>query len=336
MRFNYILKLAMTTDEAARILGVSINASPDEVAKAYRQKTMENHPDRGGDNSKMVAINIAKEVLDGKGSIDSSPSTPAERQPPPPPIEVTFQEAMSDAHVPSGVDWKLVGAPSFGGYGDTSIAACVVYGQKGNEHVFVSLYHVKVNNAFTQQKQDEWMISVTTESLSKPMERVLPTTFKNLYSRFEGVRKGFSGKVALAGDLSKLTEAIMWFKGRDMALKDAIDQLGGATAPAAGKKLSVVMQLVSLGNSVPREEGIVFIINGREYPLEKASNEFVIKKTKILPVIFGNYYYFDSSKKELTRAKSGKKVMKFLAEKLTNEPQALKDLLMAASDQMPA
>lgn len=340
MPFKPILKLAMSLDEAARILGVSPNASADEVTRAYRQKVMENHPDRGGDNAQMVAINIAKEVLEGKRSTPSSysdePVRSEPRQPPPPPIEVTFEEAMSQAGVPSGVDWKLVGAPSFGGYGDTSIAACVVYGQKGHEHIFVSLYHIKSDNAFTRAKRDEWMISVDTDSLSKPMDRVLPVMFKALYSKFEGVRKGFSGKVALAGELTKLTQAIMWFKGRDMALKDAISQLGGATAPQSGEKLTVVMQLVSRGNDFPREEGIVFIINGREYPLEKASNEFVIKKTKILPVIFGNYYYFDSSKKDLTRAKKGKSVLKFLAEKLTGEPQSLKDLLMTASDQMKA
>jgi hypothetical protein len=235
------------------------------------------------------------------------------------------------------VEWKLVGSPSFGGSGDKSIAGCVVYGQRDTQHVFVSLYHREVNNAFIREKRDEWFADVVTEPLSKPMDRLLPVVFKAMYSKFDGVRKGFSGKVALAGDkIPKLTESVMWFKGRDMSLQDALSQLGGETAPAPGKKLSVVMQLVSTGNDFPRDEGIVFIINGREFPLEKASNEFVIKRTKILPAVFGNYYYFDSSKKDLTRAKKGKSVLKFLAEKLTGEPQSLRDLLQTASDQMPA
>lgn len=340
----------MSLDDAAKTLGVSPNASPDEITKAYRQKVMENHPDRGGDSTKMVEVNIAKEILDGKRetSYDSGPST-YQREPqgpPPPPIEVTFEEAMSAAHVPSGVDWKLVGAPTFGGHGDTRIAGCVVYGQKEGQHVFVSLYHFDSDNAFTRQKRDEWTISTHMEPISKPLDRVLPATFKTLYADFDKVNKGFSGKVALAGDLAKLTESIMWFKGRDMALKDAIDQLGGATAPVPGKKLSVVMQLGSKRMSgSPAEDGrayddtITFIISGREYELDLKSVEFIKNKTKILPAVFGSYFYFTmdgSTKKDLTRAKKGKSVMKFLAEKLTGEPQALKDLLMAASDQMAA
>ena len=337
----------MSTDEAARILGVSSSATPEEIQKAYKAKVFENHPDRGGDPEKMVEVNVAKDVLDGKrspsysapsdsGYGDSGYGYNAPKQPKPDPVRVTFEEAMGEANVPTGVDWKLVGAPAYGGYGDTSISGCVVYGQKGTQHIFVSLYHKQSKNAFTGEDLDTWTASVVDEPLSKPADKLVPAIFKRLYSEFEGTKKGFSGKVALANDLPRITEAIMWFKGRDMAIADAIDQLGGATAPAAGKKLSVVMQLVSIGTGYPQEEGITLIINGREYPLDKASAEFVIKKTKILPSVFGAYFYFDSSKKDLTRAKSGKAVLKFLAEKLDREPQALRDLLMAASDQMKA
>jgi hypothetical protein len=346
LNLNRILRtarlfIAMSVDEAASILGVSSSATPEEIQKAYKAKVFENHPDRGGDPEKMVAVNVAKDVLDGKRSPSYAPSDSgygynAPKQPKPDPVRVSFEEAMGEANVPTGVDWKLVGAPAYGGYGDTSISGCVVYGQKGTQHIFVSLYHKQSKNAFTGEDLDTWTASVVDEPLSKPADKLVPAIFKRLYSEFEGTKKGFSGKVALANDLPKITEAIMWFKGRDMAIQDAIDQLGGATAPAAGKKLSVVMQLVSTGTGYPQEEGITIIINGREYPLEKRAADYVIKKTSILRTIFGAYFYFDSSKKDLTRAKKGKDVLRFLSEIVGFDNEELRDLLMAASDQMKA
>ena len=45
------------------ILGVSKNASADEVKKAFRRAAVEHHPDRGGDEAKFKEINEAYEVL---------------------------------------------------------------------------------------------------------------------------------------------------------------------------------------------------------------------------------------------------------------------------------
>jgi DnaJ homolog subfamily C member 3 len=36
-----------------QILGISHNASLDEIKAAYRKKANENHPDKGGTNEKM-------------------------------------------------------------------------------------------------------------------------------------------------------------------------------------------------------------------------------------------------------------------------------------------
>jgi len=66
------LLLSMSMEDAKEILGFppGSSPSPSEVARAYKRKALENHPDRGGDPRKMVEVNVAKEVLDGKSRGD--------------------------------------------------------------------------------------------------------------------------------------------------------------------------------------------------------------------------------------------------------------------------
>ena len=46
-----------------KTLGVSKNATAEEIKKAYRKAARENHPDAGGDEEKFKDINEAYEVL---------------------------------------------------------------------------------------------------------------------------------------------------------------------------------------------------------------------------------------------------------------------------------
>lgn len=45
------------------ILGVSIDASEDEVKSAYKKRAWDAHPDHGGNNEEMAKVNAAFEVI---------------------------------------------------------------------------------------------------------------------------------------------------------------------------------------------------------------------------------------------------------------------------------
>lgn len=46
-----------------KVLGVSQNATPQEIRFAYKQASLRSHPDRGGSHDAMVAVNLAYNIL---------------------------------------------------------------------------------------------------------------------------------------------------------------------------------------------------------------------------------------------------------------------------------
>ena len=57
-----------TYANAAKVLGVAIDAPAAVIIAAARKLAMKNHPDLGGDEEKMKEINVAKDVMLGKRS----------------------------------------------------------------------------------------------------------------------------------------------------------------------------------------------------------------------------------------------------------------------------
>lgn len=56
-------KTAMTREQAAEILGVSLSASEIEIQSAYRQAMKSAHPDVGGSDEQAARVQKARDVL---------------------------------------------------------------------------------------------------------------------------------------------------------------------------------------------------------------------------------------------------------------------------------
>lgn len=340
-RFLY-LKLAMSLEDAKRALGFPPDAQPSdsEVAKAYKQKVLENHPDRGGDLRTMVEINKAKEVLDGKEPPSGGGWSPSDYAAPsqsqrakPTPIVVTFDDARAKANVPSA-DWKFKTTTGFSGYAGTSASGFVLCGKKAEGWVFVAVERFKSANAFTGTVVDEWWM--LTREYTGDLRSVAPRAIRELWEMFPHLTKGYNAKVEILPEGTPLTAKLMLTSGRDMAFKDALDIMGELSEadPWKGRKLQVTMVLNSKGLGPDQQKSIDLIVNGREFSLKHESIKFIEDQTKILPLVFGSYIYWAGDKKVLTKSKAGKTVLEGLAKRLTHEPQQLRDALAIAATQM--
>lgn len=54
---------AMTRDQAAKILDVALDATPEQVRTAHREQMKRNHPDHGGSHHIAQMLNQARDVL---------------------------------------------------------------------------------------------------------------------------------------------------------------------------------------------------------------------------------------------------------------------------------
>jgi len=99
---------------AARVLGVDITATPDQVRDAYRRRAREVHPDRfGGDTAAMIELNAAHEALSvraGDGWEFAGSSTSDGSWTPRPASDEPFDDGSADELLdpPSAGGWPLL------------------------------------------------------------------------------------------------------------------------------------------------------------------------------------------------------------------------------------
>lgn len=360
------LKLSMSLEEAAKVLGVSPDASEQEVKSAYRSKALKTHPDHGGSNEAMVELNVAMEVLQNKGSRkptynreDSVHTQPSQRRwEPPKEDNITFDEAASKAGVPSGVEWLFCTSWQKDGYsGDESERASypyVIYGQKGGKHIFVSaLQRVERDNYIGGTvNSNKWHMGVVDPEIVPG-----PTLGNQIVSKvvhlFDTMGVRFGGKVYDIRSHKDFSMRILHSSSssRKMAIKDWVANSGLVSSDDTSQQNRKVAVEYLYEKSMSEKSGYVkpfdtsmyeyekhtIIINGREYGLSKADMA-AIHKTRIGPkkminAIFGDYTY-DQSKKVVTRMAKGKEVLKWFAEHLDSLPSDAKEALLSASSQM--
>jgi hypothetical protein len=227
-RYAFLL-VAMSMEEAKATLGFPPDSRPSagDIKSAYRQKALEAHPDRGGSDEAMKALNAAKDILEGKQrpSYDRSAPDPAYgggggtgTWTPPERKEVTFDEAKAKAGIPfTSIDWLFV-TPYQRGKGWMSDESTlsdryfVAYGRKDKKHYFVVAHHHERAEYYVGATHNDniW----TIEALDYPIRNEEKESqnpawlYRNVVKALKGA--GFKGKFN-----SKVLNAEDWkFKSR--------------------------------------------------------------------------------------------------------------------------
>lgn len=361
------LMLAMSMEEAKALLGFSSSDNPteSEVTKAWRTKAFELHPDRGGDPSKMVEVNVAKDVLTGKQRPTYDRSGPSSepsggygggstqtRWEKPKKEEVSFDEAKGKAGIPGDVDWQFVTDTHRGaGYSSDefhrSENCWVAYGKTASKHVFVAVKHFVYEQYFigAGADQDKWSMKVLELPLSGDEGTQPAWLYGHVVKALKLIR--FDGRFN-----SKVVDARGWrFKetpprGAAISIKHWLAESGlvAGDDPRVQSRKHVIEitysksydakpnhYQVDMGGFSRDYEAVAIVCNGKpEYLGERDLERFM--KAGLLRKIFGDYTY-GGEKKSLSRMRDGKKYITLFAEKLSLSP-ATKDTLLAAASQM--
>ncbi len=363
----------MSPDDAKRTLGIPPNSTPpeSELRRIIRQRMVDTHPDRGGDEEAFKAVEQAGATLLGKGT-SSRPShtpsgTPPVRWTPPPEVRVTFQEAVSKASIPSGVKWLFVTPPQRGTSWSSDESAqsestFVAYGRTDSQHVFVGAHHYTKQDYYVGGVDNKDLWTVRAQELPiKAAEGNNPAwLYGNVARSLKAV--GFSGKFN-----SKVLDAADWKlgdktpHGAATSLKHWLvnsGQVKGDAASVAGRKHVVELTINTSLDQKPgfypqpasrsntwdgRYHGDYYkfslTINGKGHELSPHDTQALLggrlDGKRLLDLIFGEYHY-SGTKKQLTRLRHFATILEWMAANFKNLPEDAIEVLKAAAAQKKA
>lgn len=328
---------AMSMQEARELLDVKDNANHDVINKAYKEKAFQFHPDRGGDPSDMVKINVARDILLGKQRPEKgygpapSPTYRTKPHKPPKKVRITFEEAARKANVPtSGVEWKFITDSGYGGYGDKHYSGRVLYGTDKQNHIFVGIFEYR--NLDMTTDTDIYEMWVSKDPISKSIAKVAPAVIRALWKNFDGCKQYNAKMYVIDPPEKKLDKKIIYSLGkrRRVSFKDGMALMGQDVPAKWGKKVDIVLEVGREQSGFGSNE-VTLVVNGKPFKLNDQSLKYIQKK-HMLTVVFGDYFYPDS-KKNLTKMRKRKdEILGFLLAvcKKTNEPEALQMALQGA------
>lgn len=367
------LIVSMSLQDAKKTLGFppNSNPTPEEIKKAFKEKVLENHPDRGGDANKMVEVNVAKDILDGK----QRPEGPQRGWSPSTPSRPTYEDyvkkkeekrvykgenfATAKAKAPHNVTWKFRSQYMFGKpseYTKTEdplnsyVTVWVCYGQTDSKHVFMLVEHA-VPNSFADVQFNEWsMSSVETYPLTMDIAKLAPKAIKSIASAGK-LSSGVSKFASKFKEMSDLTEAEVHRTQGGVSLKDIL--IGTGLVSGASSTRKTVVELAGTLNKVKvkANPGIMVIdgwkwydftlyVNGKSYPLSQATinnlgNHGPSGSLFWLAVYAGSVNYDYSRRRVLTKIPGyGSKILEMVEESLQGEPADLTVQLLKAIEEM--
>ena len=311
------LFFAMSLDQAKETLGFpsSYDPTPEEIRKAWRELAFKNHPDRGGDLDRMVEVNVAKDVLEGKGrdswTPDRSPPPPRPRPAPPPPVEPdvimegnTFEKAWAENTPPTTTEWKFVSSYEFFQQDYTIIhRVWSLYGVTDSKHIFCAIkYRPEVQGIFMRDGKrtkalERWDVSFIEAPIKQDLNKIAQKSLKSVSTSWsDGASPKPPKKFSLwkwGRPTDEILKKIQYNAG--ISLKDILVSIGAA---AEGTRKTIVamsflenkakrLKLRSEGKPVYQGDAIDVIlhINGKEVMLEDGT---ILKmKRMVFPYVIG-------------------------------------------------
>lgn len=354
-----LLMVSMSLADAKVTLGFppDANPTPSEIQRAWREQAFKNHPDRGGDPQKMVEVNVAKDILEGKQRPTYDRTTPSDPdpwagsggRPSPPPREpqkkeeVTWEEAKSKAGIPGGVNWMFVTDTASSGYSSDEhmrrTIGYVFYGQTDQKHVFLAVENLTKEDYYIGAGPGINVWSMRSFEYPRTEGEVLQPAwlYGNIVKAFKGfkyVEKKFNSKVIAIPEGWVFGPRMP--HGREVSLKHWLVNQGlvsGDDPSVVSRKNTVELTFKHTGIGDDEKMWFVLTVNGREYELSPSDSKKWITPSRYrgpATFVFGDYFYGDS-RKNLSRLAPArkKKIFEWMSQKLTDLPPEVKAIIDA-------